>query len=328
MPGDALRIVEAGYCAEADEEAWIAGILDAVEPFAVRGGALAAYRLRFESSDSFAVTSLVVRGDRGLLPPVTAGTLNALPPPLLRATHPPSPRLLSSRKDLGRLLAGGGSSPAAVDALLGGPLPFMETAICGDRSDVLALVLCAPDPAARAAVRGRHLLERVIAHLGAAVRLRSTVDRDDVDAWLTPSGCVLDARGPASPREERESLAWAVQQAERARGSLRRSAPEEALEIWRGLVLARWSIVDTVERDGRRLLLARRNEPDVPRRGSLSGMERTVAFFAANAHSHKQMAYALGISPSLVGRHLRSAMLKLGVRSRAELTRVYGEAAA
>jgi DNA-binding NarL/FixJ family response regulator len=36
------------------------------------------------------------------------------------------------------------------------------------------------------------------------------------------------------------------------------------------------------------------------------------------------MAYALGLSTSTIALHLRSALVKLGVRTRAQLARLYG----
>lgn len=71
-------------------------------------------------------------------------------------------------------------------------------------------------------------------------------------------------------------------------------------------------------------MLARKNPPSVPQRPGLTGHERSVAFYAAAGHSHKLIGYELGLSPSSVALYLRRALTKLGVRSRAELARVYG----
>jgi DNA-binding NarL/FixJ family response regulator len=56
---------------------------------------------------------------------------------------------------------------------------------------------------------------------------------------------------------------------------------------------------------------------------TLTDTERAVAYFAAAAHPNKYIAYELGLSESVVAHHLRAAMLKLGLRSRVELARVY-----
>lgn len=81
----------------------------------------------------------------------------------------------------------------------------------------------------------------------------------------------------------------------------------------------RWTIIGTVERDGRRTLLARGNPRSVARILDLTPDERDVAWLAAMGHSFKYIAYELSHPiPTIAGR-LRRAMQKLRVRSRAEL---------
>jgi len=86
-------------------------------------------------------------------------------------------------------------------------------------------------------------------------------------------------------------------------------------------VARRWSLVDRFDSDGRRFLVARRNEPDVRDPRALSPRERQVAAFAALGHSNKLIAYTLGLSASTIATHLAAAMRKLAVRSRVELAR-------
>src|SRR5262249_26241593 len=61
----------------------------------------------------------------------------------------------------------------------------------------------------------------------------------------------------------------------------------------------------------------------VPDPRGLSRGEAQVAEFLATGHSEKQIAYALGISASAVSRRLHSALRKLGLRSRAELSSLF-----
>ena len=70
------------------------------------------------------------------------------------------------------------------------------------------------------------------------------------------------------------------------------------------------------DRDGRRFYLARPNLPRVDPTESLSEREMQVARGAALGHSNKLIAYELGITPSTVATHLKSAMAKLKVDSR------------
>ena len=132
---------------------------------------------------------------------------------------------------------------------------------------------------------------------------------------------MIDAFRGAQPRQVRRSLADAVRRMDRARGALRRADPEEALGLWRGLVDGTWSLVDHCDSDGKRYVLARRNEPGVRDPKALTQRERSVAAFAAMGHQDKFIGYLLGISAGTVSEHLQSARRKLGLTSRAELIR-------
>jgi DNA-binding CsgD family transcriptional regulator len=78
---------------------------------------------------------------------------------------------------------------------------------------------------------------------------------------------------------------------------------------------------DQCDSDGKRYVLARRNAPDVRDPKALTGRERTVLAFAAMGHQDKCIGYLLGLAPSTISGHLRSAQRKLGLASRADLIR-------
>jgi DNA-binding NarL/FixJ family response regulator len=105
---------------------------------------------------------------------------------------------------------------------------------------------------------------------------------------------------------------------------MRRASPEEALALWTALVQGRWTILDVAERDGKRLVLARRNPLGGPPLLELTPDERDVTWLAAHGHSYKYIAYELGLPLSTVADRLRRAMRKLRVRSRGELLRKLG----
>jgi DNA-binding NarL/FixJ family response regulator len=107
--------------------------------------------------------------------------------------------------------------------------------------------------------------------------------------------------------------------------SLRRSSPDEAIALWRALVAGRWSIIDHFDSDGRRYLVARRNQPAPAARGLgvLSPRERDVLARAALGHTNKLIAYELGVAVATVASALASAAVKLGVATRAELIRLF-----
>jgi DNA-binding NarL/FixJ family response regulator len=82
--------------------------------------------------------------------------------------------------------------------------------------------------------------------------------------------------------------------------------------------------VDHGEADGRRFVLARRNEIGARDPKALAPRERDVLALAALGHSNKHIGYTLGIAPNTVATHLSSAMAKLGLRSRREVIAVLG----
>jgi DNA-binding NarL/FixJ family response regulator len=175
--------------------------------------------------------------------------------------------------------------------------------------------------------------KRLAAHIAAGFRIRrriaESVTEDatrEAEAILEPSGRVAHATREASARSARDALRAAVLAADRARGPLRRRAPDEAIEAWRGLVAGRWSLLDHFDRDGRRYLVAHRNDPDAPDPRALTLRERQVVSYVALGESNKLIAYELGLSASTVGVLLTRAAAKLGVRSRAELA-IFGSPA-
>lgn len=165
-----------------------------------------------------------------------------------------------------------------------------------------------------------HRLSLVAAHLAAARRLRAAaaaaLAAPAPDAVIEPSGRIAHAEGEAKARSARERLAGAVLKVERARGRLRRTEPDEALALWQGLVDGRWSLLDHVEADGRRVVLARLNPPGVRDPRALTARERDVLAYVAQGHGNKYVAYALGLSTTTVATHLRRALQKLGLSTR------------
>lgn len=166
---------------------------------------------------------------------------------------------------------------------------------------------------------------RLAAHLSSAVRLRYRVReaeaREPLAAVFDPSGKLHDAIGEAQEAEARALLRDAVFKMEKARGRQRVDSPEQALGEWKALVAGKWSLVDRLEHDGRRYIIARENEPRAPGPTALSQREKQILGYAQLGHHNKLIAYELGIAQSTVRVLMHRAMGKLGVRSRDELLR-------
>lgn len=181
------------------------------------------------------------------------------------------------------------------------------------------------DEAGPAAI-ARPLLVRIAAHVAAAHRLRERIGLADAteraEAIISPDGRVEHAVGLAEPRTARDELRAAALSLDRARVKLRKD-PELALDTWKCLVSARWTLVDCFENDGRRYILAQENEPDPHAAPELSARERQVLANAALGRSNKEIAYALGLAHSTVRVLLARAARKLNATSRRELVSRY-----
>jgi DNA-binding CsgD family transcriptional regulator len=148
------------------------------------------------------------------------------------------------------------------------------------------------------------------------MRLR---ERPKDECVLAPDGRAVHAEGDATAIGARGLLRDAVVRRDRARMREARREPQEALALWPALVSGRWSLVDRFERDGRRYVVARRNEPSPPGPLALTLRERQICGHLVQGDSAKLTAYTLGLAASTVSAVARSALLKLGVRTVSQL---------
>ena len=88
------------------------------------------------------------------------------------------------------------------------------------------------------------------------------------------------------------------------------------MESWEGLVDGRWSLVDRFDTDGRRFVVAVKNDPAHPDPRGLTTREREIAEFVGLGRSTKQIGYTLGVSLSAVTNLTAQAQEKLGLSSR------------
>jgi DNA-binding NarL/FixJ family response regulator len=161
---------------------------------------------------------------------------------------------------------------------------------------------------------------RIAAHLALGFRLVRSL-RARVDAVLDPAGRVHHL-GAALTAEERASLSASARAIEVARGRLRRTNPDRAIALWKGLISGRWTLVDHFDTDGRRYVLAKRNVRERPWH-TLTHRESSAVALAAQGQPHKVIASALGIALTSVSARLARAAEKIGVESRMELVSAY-----
>jgi DNA-binding CsgD family transcriptional regulator len=317
---DPIRAVEACYAAADDEGEWLRLLLEAFEPLATELGLCAA--TYHAGPGGLRLAASAERGD----PPITIDGFvqhwSRARPEVLLAWTAATPAVETTTHRFRRLAHLPGAEELVRFTQSQGVLDALNVLATDPAGRATVVSALSPRPL-RVAPRVLHRLHLVTAHLAAGLRLRRLAGLG-ADAVLDPGGKVEHAEGAARGTEERRSLATAVLRAERARGRLRRSDPDQALGLWRGLVDGRWSLVDHVESDGRRYVLARRNPPGVRDPRALTARERDVAAYVALGHSSQYVAYALGLSSTTVTAHLRSAMRKLGVRTRRELILLLG----
>ncbi len=159
----------------------------------------------------------------------------------------------------------------------------------------------------------RSLLARVALHLETSYRLRR---RPEVlKAVLDVDGRVLERSSDAPPADVLAAHAVSVTRA--------REQPDgaDALALWPALVSGQLSLVERGSGARKRYLFIENAPSGQPFR-ALSPAEVDVVSLAARGHPTKLIAYALGVSPSIVSTRMASAAAKLGASSRMDLVRL------
>jgi DNA-binding CsgD family transcriptional regulator len=335
-PINVLDIVEAAYqCSDRDEQ-WLSAVIGLSQGALDRGYGLVGHLYNFSSSDARQTleTSALI-GSHGVdLLSIWHRILRELPDHLVaRATRYfcTSSPLFTARRAmqieypdaeelfdcyLGRL--------GVADSLT---LNAHATAREGLMIQIPSRDIVSLDPATR------RRWSMIAAHLASGLRLRRALHAaaaadsvaDPIEAVLSPDGRVQDASGPAKTRQARENLRCFVIRLDRARAQAARSGGDEAdktLSLWTGLVDGRWSVVDRFESDGRRYLVAYRNDCSLPDPRALNPREAQVCRLLSYGHANKYIAYELGLSTSTVATHISSSRQKLRASSRVELIQI------
>jgi DNA-binding CsgD family transcriptional regulator len=319
---DPIAIVEAAYALEPDTQKWLDRVVELAHPSLDQGLGVFGYEYDLRDPGRFVMGA---RSLKGVNPTVTERAERfsfQASAEVNRLLYPRTPTFGSASQRLGHAIA---RLPAARKLIGSGMADGLAaTAATGDGRGVLLGAVLGPNR--RTSARLISVWTRITLHLAAAYRLRAALlGRGALDpipsaaAILDPSGRAQHAAGSAKPRDAREVLRRAVLRVDRARGELRRQDAGRALELWKGLVDARWTLVDHFDSDGRRFVVATKNPLPLNRPLRLTLRERQVAALVAAGHSNKLIAYELGISQGSVASTLSHVMQKLGLRTRTEL---------
>jgi DNA-binding CsgD family transcriptional regulator len=328
---DLIGIIEASYRLDLPDDEWLSALVQAAGPHFDHGKGVYGFCFDASKADRFRLWGTVVPDGALVIPELIEKWHAALDPQQIWRMYRGPLQFASISQRLGgadleqdqEAMRRFCRRIGIVDQLtLRGVDPtYKGVAVCTPLGDVAA-------PTAR----DTGLWTRIAAHISSGFRLRSylaaiqgeksTALPDSADAVCEPDGRVTHAANEATEDDARVSLHDAVKAIDRARSKLRKDDPQEAVDIWQGLVSGTWTLVEHFESDGRRYLLALKNTPETQNPKALTERERQAVHYATLGHSTKETAYALGISDDTVAVHLWSAMKKLGVDSRVELLKL------
>jgi DNA-binding CsgD family transcriptional regulator len=281
-----VEVIKQAYDCEDDENEWLTQLCRRLRPLLDEGFGILAYTWQLRGTQPV-VTSVARAGG--------SDAFERYPQQLLRMVGDRARPLLCTGSSTLSTRGWFGATGVADDAcrrLL--PVGVVDVAMVMARAGSAGLVVSVPlTRQARSRPRQR-AWSLVAGHWAFALELRAALRR-------TASPALMRGLGP-EPRP------------------LRRATTEQAREVLRGLSDGEWLATRVVRDDSGELLLAAKRDPHASPH-PLSALERQVARAAALGHSHKQIAYDLGMAPNRVAHHLRGIMLKLAVSTRAELQR-------
>lgn len=322
---DDIGAVERAYRLDASDAAWLEGVRDALAPLADcgLGVSMGCWALEDGALRDVAEAS---GGVDGAIFDALKALVHQLPPEFVASRYGPDAReFVGPASEFSP-----GQAAQLVLRPRGRGAVYMFGALCFGNPGRNGLVLnsFSEEPPRVTAGRVRRL-KRLLTHVSAAYRLRLALQRQltPADAVLTPGGKVVHAEASVREGSLREVLGRAVRDIERARGKLRKTSPSEALSLWKGLVAGRWSIVDWVDADGRRYLVARSNPVSARDPRALSARELDVAEYVVQGRSIGEIAYALGLAEGTVSQVVAAVLRKLGAARRSDLAGLFGAVA-
>lgn len=319
---NAVEAAHAAYSLE-DEEVWLERLADIIAPDLDRGRGIVAFRWKYQDSavvPQYLTTRGGLAGDADMLRELLANldarraylaygapyayrTLSEI------ATDHPTIEDLRDDSDMQELA----HDRKVVD------FEMLRVDISQGRGWMFSVLL---DEIDSIAPPRRGVWQKVGAHIAAGARLRARLgDRGIEGAAVTfdqVTGTLEVQSSVFESTERRERLRELIA----AREATTQAESDKALDLWQALIDGRWSLLDTVDSDGRAFTVLHENPLSVRSRLALSERERQVAYLVARGHHVKLVAYELGIAASTVRSHLHSAMRKLNVADRSTLCRL------
>jgi DNA-binding CsgD family transcriptional regulator len=341
--GGPIPVVEACYDLAASEDAWLLKIADAMYPLIGEPKhGLIGYHVSFSQNRSIRITNPVQAQGREDV----RARIQSMSDLLERRNEGRASLLESVQAKVYEAVIRGGLRTPADQMLMSeidkvGPDWMYTLGVPGVRDHFFLISHHVDGHGATLLVAGltqrgglssaeRRMHQMLSAHIKAGLRLRRRLGGRTLGVAAPRGGAVLDAASgavvhaedDACDAESRSELQDAARHIDRAR--CRDEDGHNALEVWRGLVRGRWSLVEQVDADGRRYMLAHKNPEDVVDPRGLTNMESRVIGLAVRGYSNKVIAYHLGISEGTTATHLHAAMSKLKIEGRVELVRLLG----
>ena len=321
---DEVGVIEAAYRVDGTDTDWLTELSEVASPLLDRGFGVAAFTAQLTGPTLKVMSISSVGGPQGLASAIVDFTEGADPSMMAKAfLSGPCSTMTAAAGGPARLRA----DPAS-EALFRVGVNDAVGILGADGTRFVTGISAFLDEKVTLSRAFTARWARIASHLAAGFRIRRALAAADgparragllsgAEAILNPSGSLAHAEGPA--QAARAQLARAVVAMDRARSRLRRDDPHAAVEAWRGLVDGRWSLVEHFDSDGRRFLVARKNDPDTLGPSAVSLRERQVLLRRARGLPLKLISYDLGLSIGAVSKTLRSGMSKLGLSHEAEM---------
>ncbi|MGA9601755.1 MAG: LuxR C-terminal-related transcriptional regulator [Methylocystis sp.] len=317
---DWISLVEAGYYLEGDDQQWIDQVFDRAKALLDPAGIPDAW--------TYSVTPTTFALGVGRSSPASNAVREkvheAIPAPAIDVLYRNGWVVATGSEHISPLVPNQLGFVRTITNIIGHDVSDVWGVKCSSGAGSGVIFAVALGECRNSTAKERKLWSQVAAHLGAGLRLRKlaqelSLDASFVEAVFDPRAYLHDARGEAVDTKAREALRRAVRRIEQSRTTTGDDNPDAALDNWEGLVDGRWSLIDHFDTDGKRFVVAIKNDPAHPDPRGLTQGERQIADYIGAGYATKQIAYALGVSNAAVTNAAARIQDKLCLSSRAEV---------